>query len=129
MLWMYIDHDKNMIVQCFLNFFIYLCTYLFICFLFFYLFIYLFIYSFIYLFVYFFDGEYTGIFFLFLSRGAPTPTPPIKIPVYQNGGGGGGGARTVWREHVHTGRPHTRIDNSIFKKSDLICFSINKSWN
>ena len=84
MLWMYIDHDKNMIVQFFLNFFIYLCTYLFICFLFFYLFIY----SFIYLFVYFFDGEDTGIFFLFLSRGTPTPTPPLKIPFYQYGGEG-----------------------------------------
>ena len=28
----------------------------------------------------------------------------------------------VCREHVHTGRPHTRKDNSIFKKPDVMFF-------
>ena len=28
----------------------------------------------------------------------------------------------VCREHVHTGRPHKIIDNSIFKKSNVMSF-------
>ena len=34
----------------------------------------------------------------------------------------------VCREHFHTGRPHTRIDNRVFKKSNVMS-SMKKKKN
>ena len=58
-----------------------------------YLCTYLFIYLFVCLFIYFLRGG--------IDMGETLP---------------------VCREHVHTGRPHTRKDNSIFKKPDVMFF-------
>ena len=43
-----------------------------------------------------------------------TTTVALQYHFYQNGGA------PVCREHLHTGRPHTRIDNSVFKKSNVM---------
>ena len=59
-----------------------------------------------------------GIFFNFLSGGAP----PQKYQFYQNGD-------PFIREHVHTGRPHTRINNSVFKKTQCNVLSLKKEKN
>ena len=32
----------------------------------------------------------------------------------------------VCKEHVHTGRPHTRINNSIFQKSNVMSCQLKK---
>ena len=101
---------------------IYLSIYLFIYLLFIYLNVYLFIhlftYLFIYLFIYLFWEGSAGIFFIFVSGGAPDPHTTAKLTLFINIGEDS----PVCREHVHTGRPHTRIDNSIFKQSDLMSF-------
>ena len=73
-----------------------------------YFFFYLYFYNY-----YFFGGQgaagggITGIFLIFFKKYSF-----INI----------GEAPPVSREHVHTGRPHTRIDNSILKKSNLMSF-------
>ena len=65
----------------------------------------------------------TGIFFNFLSEGELLPPPPQKKKkkkkkhFYQNEG-----VPPVSREHVHTGRPHLRINNNIFNKPNVISF-------
>ena len=43
-----------------------------------------------------------------------TTTVALQYHFYQNGGA------PVCREHLHNGRPHTRIDNSVFKKSNVM---------
>ena len=101
---------------------IYLSIYLFIYLLFIYLNVYLFIHLFTYLFIYlfislFWEGS-AGIFFIFVSGGAPDPHTTAKLTLFINIGEDS----PVCREHVHTGRPDTRIDNSIFKQSDLMSF-------
>ena len=93
--------------------FIYLSIYLFKC-----LFIYLFVYFFIFLFIYLFWEGSAGIFFIFVSGGAPDPHTTAKLTLFINVVEDS----PVCRENVHTGRPHTRIDNSIFKQSDLMSF-------
>ena len=59
-------------------------------------------------------GWGAGIFFIFLSREAPPIKNTIFIKVRETA--------PVCREHVHTGGPDTRIDNSIFKKSNVMSF-------
>ena len=49
----------------------------------------------------------------------------VCLFIYFLRGGGGidmGETLPVCREQVHTGRPHTRKDNSIFKKPDVMFF-------
>ena len=36
---------------------------------------------------------------------------------------------TVWKEIAHTGRPHARINNSVFKKSNVMSFHRNNQKN
>ena len=121
---MYVEHDKNIIayffffISLFVYTLIYLSIYLFIYLLFIYLNVYLFIHLFTYLFIYLFWEGSAGIFFIFVSGGAPDPHTTAKLTLFINIGEDS----PVCREHVHTGRPHTRIDNSIFKQSDLMSF-------
>ena len=46
---------------------------------------------------------------------APPPPPPINTIFIKMGE-----SSPVYGEHAHTGRPHTRIDNSVFKKSNVM---------
>ena len=84
-----IKRSLSSFIFIFLNFFIYLCTYLFIIYLCTYL------------------GERVPI---------QSPPPP-QIPFLSKWG-----TPPVCREHVDTGRQHTRIGNSTFKKSDIVPF-------
>ena len=98
---------------------IYLSIYLFIYLLFIYLNVYFFIHLFTYLFIYLFilGGECRDIFHL-CQWGSSDPHTTAKLTLFINIGEDS----PVCREHVHTGRPHTRIDNSIFKQADLMSF-------
>ena len=90
-------------------------------------FISLFISVFVYFFFFsfFFGGGGTGVFFIFLSGGALPPKENTSfVKFYQNGGD-----PSVCSEHVHTGRPHTRIDYSIFKKPNVMSFQWKKNKN
>ena len=85
-----IKRSLSSFIFIFFNFFIYLCTYLFIIYLSTYL------------------GERVS---------HPITPPPPQIPFLSKWG-----TPPVCREHVDTGRQHTRIGNGIFKKSDKVPF-------
>ena len=66
----------------------------------------------------------TGMLFNFLNGGE---LPHEKYHFYQNAGEGGEVVSAVCQEHVHTSGPHTRINNSVFKKSNVLSFQLKKN--